>query len=287
MENAVISNKFAEVCVSTMGAEILSVRSRKGTEFMWSGKKEVWTGHAPVLFPICGGLKEDKFIYDGREYILPKHGFAKKSLFECESRTDSSMVMILKSNENTLKMYPFEFEFRVKYELIDNTLRVSYMVTNCSDRTMYYSVGAHEAYACPEGIENYTVKFENNVNLTARELLGNLLGDNTTEILKNSKELALKKDYFKIDALVFKDIDFDKASLCANDGSRKITVKFPNHRYFLLWTKYVGGDYMCMEPWCGIQDSVHTDCKLSAKEGIMSLEANKTKETYHEITFED
>ena len=79
-----ISNESLKVTISTMGAEITSVKKVK-KELIWQADPNVWKGHAPLLFPICGGLKEDKFIYGGKSYIMPKHGFARNSEFEIET----------------------------------------------------------------------------------------------------------------------------------------------------------------------------------------------------------
>ena len=40
---------------------------------------------------------------------------------------------------------------------------------------MYFSIGAHEGYMCPEGIEEYVLKFDEKELLTHNVLNGNLL----------------------------------------------------------------------------------------------------------------
>ena len=47
------SNELTAI-ISKKGAEIQSVKSKNGTEFMWCGDEKVWSGRAPILFPICG-----------------------------------------------------------------------------------------------------------------------------------------------------------------------------------------------------------------------------------------
>ena len=84
-----IENSELSVSVSTLGAELMSVSGKGGTEFLWNGDKNVWSGRAPLLFPICGGLKDDKFTYNGKEYTLPKHGFARHLEFEGEALSET------------------------------------------------------------------------------------------------------------------------------------------------------------------------------------------------------
>ena len=88
------------------------------------------------------------------------HGFAKKSVFEIEKSTDTEGIFLLKESPDTLKHYPFHFELRIIYTLKNDSIHIKYSVTNTDTKTMYFSIGAHEAYACDGGIENYSLVFE-------------------------------------------------------------------------------------------------------------------------------
>ena len=78
-----LSNGILEATVSTRGAELIDLK-KEGRAVLWEGDPAVWGFHAPILFPICGGLKGGAFIYCGKEYALPKHGFARRAEFELE-----------------------------------------------------------------------------------------------------------------------------------------------------------------------------------------------------------
>ena len=58
MSIVAIKNEFLEVSISSVGAEIQSVISKDGKEYIWQGDPAYWNKHAPVLFPICGGLND-------------------------------------------------------------------------------------------------------------------------------------------------------------------------------------------------------------------------------------
>ena len=137
-----ISNGILTATILRHGAELISLRNSAGKEFIFRDTS-IWNGSAPVLFPICGGLLDDKFIFDGKEYILPKHGFAKLSDFEAESIEKDRAVFLLKDNEETRKMYPFSFEFRVRFTLHEDSLTIDYITKNTDSKELYYSVGAH------------------------------------------------------------------------------------------------------------------------------------------------
>lgn len=277
-----LKNSELTVKVNELGAELRSI-VYNNTEYMWEGKPEIWSGTAPIMFPICGGLKEDKYLLKGKEYTLTKHGFAKLSLFEIESVTDESAVFLLKSSEETKASYPFDFEFRVIYTLSGKSLKVDYKVDNKSADTMYFNVGAHEAYATPEGIEDYDVLFDEEQTLNAQNLYGNILSQTSYPIIKDSKVLPLYDKYFILDALPFKNIKFKAATLRNRKTGRALRVDFENAPYFLLWHKH-GAGYMCLEPWNGIPDVPGSSYDITEKEGITALDSNKTFTFTHTIT---
>lgn len=281
-KEVIISNDKIRCVISTMGAEIQSI-IKDGKEKIWEGNPEVWSGKSPVLFPICGGLKEDKYIYEGKEYTLPKHGFGRRSEFEIEEAEQNKVTFLLCSSEETRKNYPFDFEFRITYTLSDTQIKVEYNVKNTGENDMYFSVGSHEAYACPEGIEEYSIVFEKKETLDSSVLNGNLLEYNTVCVGKNIKELPLKYDFFAIDALVFLDVKSRKVSLMHN-GEKVVDVCFDGADYLLLWTKPTG-KYICIEPWCGVPDFEDSDYDITNKRGIIKVLPGKASKKTHTLTF--
>ena len=67
--------------INPLGAELTSLRDAAGREFMSDGDPAYWTGRAPLLFPIVGKLGDDSYRLDGRDYVLPQHGFARRRQF--------------------------------------------------------------------------------------------------------------------------------------------------------------------------------------------------------------
>ncbi len=277
-----LKNSELTVKINELGAELKSIVC-DNTEYMWEGKPEIWSGTAPIMFPICGGLKDDKYTLNGKEYTLTKHGFAKFSLFEAEAVSDTSVTFLLRSSDETKVSYPFDFEFRVIYTLAEKALKIDYKVDNKSSDTMYFNVGAHEAYATPEGIEDYDVLFDSEQTLNAHNLYGNILAKTSYPIIKDSKVLPLYDKYFILDALPFKDIEFSAATLRNRKTGRALRVDFQGAPYFLLWHKH-GAGYMCLEPWNGIPDVPGSSYDITEKEGITALKPADTFVFSHTIT---
>lgn len=278
-----IENDRLRVEISSKGAELQSIADSCGVEYLWNGDPSVWSGRAPVLFPICGGLKEDRYLFEDKEYKLAKHGFARRSEFEVEEAATRSATFLLRSSEETKAAYPFNFEFRVRFELRGERLDIRYAVKNTGERPLYFSVGSHEAYACPEGIEEYDIIFDKAETLDSFLIKDNLLFPEMTRVLENQKVLPLKYDYFAVDALAFRNIASRKVTLAHKKSDKKVVVEFDEFEYFLLWTK-PGANYICVELNCGIDDLAFSSYKLTEKAGIIKLEASETFEVNHSIS---
>lgn len=279
----IIKNSEITATFSTRGAELISLK-KDGDEKIWIGTPEVWPSHAPMLFPICGGLKDDKYVYNGKEYTLKKHGYIRFLEFEIESHTDESIVFLHRYNDETLLEFPFTYELRVIYTLNGSSVKVDYRVTNLSDDEMYFSVGGHEGYYCPEGIEEYSVIFEESEMLDSSILDGNLLLHKTINVGENVRELKLKYDYFAVDALVFLNLKSRKLELKNNRTGYSIGLDFEGQDYFLLWTK-PGAKYICLEPWCGHPDFIDSNYDFKNKPGIIRLSGKEEITKSHTISF--
>src|SRR5665213_1925757 len=204
-----IENDHLVVRINKKGAELQSVQLN-ALEYLWQADPNYWGKHAPVLFPIIGELKDGKYIFENKEYHLPRHGFARDKMFEATQTSSSSAIFTLHSNEETLAVYPFQFIFQVQYEIKEHTLYCSYIVKNVNDGDIYFSVGGHPAFRVPLNDKlqytDYTLAFDNDSSLE-RFLLNNGLTNGTTETLMlDDKKLPLKSSLFYNDAIVLKHI---------------------------------------------------------------------------------
>ena len=277
-----LKNESLTVAINELGAELKSVLC-DGTEYLWNGDPAFWSGTAPMMFPICGTLKEDRYTYEGKEYHLNKHGFARNTLFAVESLEADRVVFLHTSDEKTKQCYPFDYELRVRFTLQGRAIEIGYEVTNKSGKTMYFNVGSHEAYATPEGIEAYDVIFPESQTLYTSALQGPLMTDALIPILKDASVLPLCERYFEMDTLVFKSIKSRSATLRNRKNGRAIRVDFPDADHLLIWHKQ-GAPYICLEPWNGLPDFVGTSFALCEKEGITALEKDGVYRNTHTVT---
>jgi len=274
-----IHNNELSVAISTKGAELQSIINKDfGIEYIWGGDAAFWGKKSPVLFPIVGGLKNNSYQYNGKNYQLPRHGFARDMEFAVTAQEEDSITFIHNSNEDTLAKYPFHFSFSLRYSLEKNKLSVSYIIENTGTENLLFSVGGHPAFKVPliDGtvFEDYYLQF-NKVENAGRWPLSKegLIENFTTPVLENTDKLPLTQSLFYKDAMVFKHLESNSISILNNKNAHGLTVNFEGFPYMGIWNSG-NANFVCIEPWCGIADSVNSTGKLEEKEGINSLAAN-------------
>ncbi len=273
MTTALHSKNFS-VVINSFGAEVQSVKDNNSIEYIWQGNKAVWGRQAPVLFPIVGKLRDNSFVFENQNYELPQHGFARDMEFIQISKNIDSCSFRLASNNQTKKKYPFDFIFEIKYVLTVNTLTTFYTIKNPSKKPIHFSVGAHPGFNCPllpnETFEDYYLEFETtDFKLTA-------LDNGLRKVLKNklklqNNRLPLSDSLFNNDALVFENNQINSISLLSNKSDRKITLNCKNWPFFGIWSKKGNNQFICLEPWFGIADSIDTNQLITTKKGIINL----------------
>ena len=112
-----IRNEYLTVQINGKGAELWSIQDHEGTEYLWQGDKKYWGDRALNIFPYIARLTEGKYMFQGKQYEMDIHGFAKDMVFEAEQITDSRIVFSIKYTEETYKQYPFLFFFSIIYNI--------------------------------------------------------------------------------------------------------------------------------------------------------------------------
>jgi len=269
MTKILLRNESLQATFNQKGAELISLTDADGREYIWEGNPEVWGKHAPVLFPIVGTLKNNSYVYQGSRYTMGRHGFARDRVFSVEMQSDDEVVFLLEDDEETRAVYPFRFEFRIRYLLATSQLRVTFEVRNAGDGPLWFSVGGHPAFALPKPFESYAVAISDPGMMGYRLLENDLLSAETRTLHATSGSFALDYKLFENDALVFTSHSC-KSMTIIEEGRELLTVSFPDFPHLGLWTK-PGASFLCIEPWQGYADTTTASGKLEEKEGIIQL----------------
>ena len=266
------------ITISEKGAELQSIQLN-GLEYLWQADPKYWSKHSPVLFPIIGELKDGKYIFENKEYHLPRHGFARDHIFEAKQISETSAMLTLRSNADTLSVYPFQFILQLQYEIKQQTLYCSYIVQNLNESDMFFSVGGHPAFRVPLNeklkYEDYTLAFNKDTSLKRFLLDNGLTNDKTEDIELDDKKLHLKSSLFYNDAIVLKHLSSDQIKLFSDKDPHGLKFNFEGFPYFGIWAAK-DAPFVCLEPWCGIADNIHHNYQLINKEGINKVATGVT-----------
>lgn len=269
----ILENEILKVEIASKGAELQSILNAvTGIEYLWNGNPAFWSKRSPVLFPIVGSLKNNTYFYQGKSYQLSRHGFARDMEFEVEKQNQKEITLLLRSNVETKKNYPFDFEFRIKYQILGDELSTEYLITNTGKGLLIFSVGGHPAFRLPlttdTNFDDYYLKFEETENLSRWPISNDgLIQTQPVPILADTNRLNLKKSLFYQDALVFKYPASSDISLISGKTRHGILFQMGEFPFLGIWSSK-DADFICLEPWCGIADSVTSDQQLEHKEGM-------------------
>lgn len=269
-----IENDYLTAQIDDMGAQLHSMKSKEDEkEYIWQGNPAIWYGQAPVLFPVIGQLLDDKFRYDGAEYPMAKHGFARKTPFEAADVEGARAVFLLKSSDTTKAMFPFDFELEVCFELVGRALKVTHTVTNTDDKTMYFSLGAHPGFNCEIGDYLEFEESEEGAEVEKIDKENIIIGRKFSVDLVDGNKLYLTPDLFNDDALIFSDLNSSVVTLHGQD--RTVRFDFGDAPFLGVWAK-PNAPYVCLEPWYGVNDDRIRYGDISQKRGIQSLEPDES-----------
>ena len=158
-----IENKKLTVQIASMGAELMSILSKDGCEYLWQGDAKYWSDRALNIFPYVARLNGGKYYLDGELHEMAIHGIAPYREFNVTENDGTRMVFELRADEKTRAEYPRDFVFRIVYALEGKTLTVSFRCENLDGKTMYFGLGGHPGFNVPlapgKSFEDYRLRF--------------------------------------------------------------------------------------------------------------------------------
>lgn len=236
-----IENENLKITFTEVGALLTSVfDKRRNKECLWQKDPNIWASQDVVMFPLLGPGKT-KFI--GKEYEMRQHGFARESVFAAEQLSENCIRFTLASNEETLKLYPYDFEFILTYSLIKDTLKYDYEIKHSSKGKMPFMLGSHVGFLISNGayLETSVKTYH---PLDDKGLLMNSVP------WKEENNLQITKDLFKkYKTIVLNNENNSRWILHTGDGYVYIyNIQSP---LVGVWSNESSGDYVCVEPWWG------------------------------------
>lgn len=262
-------NEYVSIAVKQLGAELSSFKSKEtGIEYLWQSNPDVWAGQSPILFPIVGTVLDNKYRVDGKEYEMFRHGIARRRNFELKEQGDGYLILTQSWNEESLKAYPYKYIFDIEFRLEGKKLTVTHTIKNDDNKTIYFSIGAHPGFNCKIGD---WLEFEENETLTCEKITpDSILDGKFYPTLKDSKRFDITADVFVDDAHILSGMKSDTVYLKSDFRPQVIKFNFGKVPYLGLWAK-PGAEYVCIEPWYGLNDSYEKKADFSEKRDIQKI----------------
>ncbi len=232
-----IENEMLRVVVNPAGAELSSLFSKlTSQEYLWSGDPDFWGKKSPVLFPVVGTLKDNKYFFENKSYELGRHGFARDKIFSVKEQAPSSITFELKNDKSTLQVFPFQFSFSINYTIEKSRLSVTYIVKNKGAERMLFSVGGHPAFKLPIAVEldytDYYLLFNKMENAGRWPISADgLIETSPLPLLNNTNQLQLSKALFYKDAIVFKNLLSDEVQVKSRKHPAGFAFSFKGFPY--------------------------------------------------------
>lgn len=316
-----ITNGIITIGVAEHGAELSSlVLDASGREYLWQADPAYWKRHSPVLFPIVGSVWEGHYRSHGRQFDLGQHGFARDMDFQLIDDTpdeegNPQLLYVLRSNEETLKKYPYRFRLEIGYRLIGRSVEVIWRVMNPErEEELFFQIGAHPAFYWPmlsnevvrAGVEeqdkvlasttqrgSFVISsadgpYEAAVALPKRVIteLG-CVGDENAEVaLQPGGVLPLTTATFSRDALIFEDGRASTVTLCDQNQKPYLTLSSEAPLMGLWSPPGKNAPFVCIEPWYGRCDRAHYEGTYEEKDWIQRLAPHGVFEARYRITIE-
>lgn len=272
--------------INPLGAELTHLLDGDGRELMTDADPTFWTGRAPLLFPIIGRVVDDRYRLDEVEFSMPKHGFARKSLFDVVEAKPDSALFRLRDDAVSEASYPFAFRLDMAFAIAGTTLAMTATVANPGDRALPFSFGYHPAFAWPlpygRPRADHRITFADDEPDALRAITPDgLIGDRYDSPL-DGRTLHLADALFENDALVWDAVRSRRMTYGASDGP-KLDITFPDTPSLGIWTK-PGAHYICVEPWAGHADPAGFTGDFRDKPGVMQLQPGDSRQFRLHVT---
>lgn len=261
----IIQNESWLLRIDSFGAQWTSlIHKPTKREWLYQSDTTIWPRHAPLLFPIIGKLKENRYTVDNQPYQLNQHGFAREMEFEVLDHQSDFCQLKLSSDANSLRRYPFSFELIVSYRVLENGVAAWFEIKNISEKAMSYNFGGHPGFLIkPSSKTTIQLQTETQLKQVVLEqgFWKNLIPTSQTEYIfdehLNVKDTLLWQGVNRCQVLM------EKATL---------TMELENFPFFALWSPTPDNQQcLCLEPWSGLMDGVSEGAELSQKQYIWHL----------------
>lgn len=264
-----LNNGILDLKLVNKGGEMASL-TYKGKDILYKGDGQYWSGKNPTLFPMISSPNAKEYTLDGITYPCRNHGLIRYATLDTVKDTNEEVSMRLCANEETLKEYPFNFEYNITYRLDGNKVLIKYDITNKDNKIMPFTFGLHPGFIVDDfNSISLTFKDDDVVTLFNQK-------DRTTSPYKlheySGKEFLADLD--KYATVIFENVKSKIVTL--NTKDYVVNVDMSKFKYLALWTADPNSNFMCIEPWLSINDIKNASNAFDPSFELEYLNPNET-----------
>jgi len=220
-------------------------------------------GGIPVLFPSPGKLEGDAWAHGGRHGSMKQHGFARTLAWNVVEQQSASLVLDLKSSEQTLAQFPWPFAVTLTFAVSASRLRLTMKIDNRSDTPMPFGLGYHPYF-------HVTDKARARIDTAATRAFDNVIKQEVDflgfDLTRREVDLHLL------------DHGSSAGTLRFADGSHLNVSASPQFKRWVVWT-LAGKDFVCLEPWTSSANALNTGA------GLLEVASGQSRELWVEMAF--
>ncbi len=219
-------------------------------------------GGNPILFPFNARTFDQGDIHfwrdsDGVRRPMPMHGLARQGEFKLTQADNNGFTALFQPDEAAHEVYPYDYEFTVRYRFEALRLICELSLHNCGDKPIPWSDGHHFYFTVPwtDGLS----RADYAMRIPAKERYrhakdGSLVpGPDLKEIenmdnpdLSDCIHLGLSEN-----AVIFGEKGH-AGDVVVTLGTDDVPVK---DSAFVTWTESPEAPFFCVEPWMGPPNS--------------------------------
>jgi galactose mutarotase-like enzyme len=199
---------------------------------------------------------------------MQRHGFARDMKWSLKKKDERQICFELSSNEETQKMYPYEFSIVSSYEWQNDQLNHTLEIENKSKETLFFGIGAHPAFNLSGKDGEYVLLCGEKEFYACNELANGLVSGNQKNLVN---KIEINEKTFEKDALVFLNQPINSLRLFRKKPNLIIEVSGDNIPFWGIWSVPGCRKFVCLEPWWSHADFLDTDEELRLKKQLIAL----------------
>lgn len=290
-----ITSALLRVQIDEDGAQLRSIyHTGEHLEYLWQRDADIWSSSAPVVFPVIGKLHQLRYQLQGVTYPMKSNGIIRYSTLSILDKGEHYVELLFVNDEEHMRNYPYACRFKIRYEVIHNTVQVCATIYNDDYKTMYYNYAGHPGFNIPlyagESCNDYYIEFKQHEKLTVYDVCasGQLL-KTCMPFFEHEKRFFIRKNLFQKEALVFRHPVSDEITIKSLHHNKTISVKFPGFDNLAIWSPYIEDKelcFICVEPWIGHSDFKDYAGDFTMRDEIASLEEHEQIAYTYTLTFD-